>query len=398
MIVRGAFCDTFSTESRKFLNIRLKVLVQFPDAESRQAAFLLLGANAPLGVEGWNGRHVALAESVLSQLESVGIQFMVVERIEVEERAEDLLSVPDVAPRSERSTAPFIHPAEWTVASDATIRRFDSNGVDLVHQTARNWRVDLSRAEWELARAMNAPGCFLALRERELFGVITTISYLNSVAWIGELHVDPRERLGRTEIALLDEALRHLKEAGCVEALIDEASISLFERRGFEVVGKVNRWRIRRNTSGGAHPCVRGFRKADIARVIALDQQATGLLRGRGLFDLPGAGEDLPLIYERPHSRLGGFGCIRRGESADRIGPVVARDEMAARLLVSTLLLRLRNRTVWWEIPKSNATANALAQEMGFHRSETAMEVRRGKRIPPRKPEFIFATGGRLLG
>lgn len=361
----------------------MNVFVQFPDAESRQAALALLGADAALGVEGWNGRHVMLTDSLMRRLDLADIPFTILHLVNSDDRETP-------------SWTPFAGelPTGWK------IDRMSQARIGFVHEAVRVWGGNVSFQEWELANIMEPRGCFIATWGGQLIGVISSVLYLNRFGWIGEFHVCPGERLEWAESALLDRALAYLDGCvNCVEAQADETGCPLFEQRGFEVVERINRWRIRRNSARSQlHPCVRGFRTGDIARIISLDQKAVGVLRGRGLFDLPGAGEDLPLVYERPNSRLTGFGCVRRGGFADRIGPVIAEDPMVARLIVSTLLLRIRDRPVWWDIPEANQPANDMARELGFHMSDVLFEVRRGKRLSQCEQELVYATGGPLMG
>ncbi len=106
---------------------------------------------------------------------------------------------------------------------------------------AEGWRIPA--AELALWRGPLREGT-LALHHRQGFAGLVTLAAYGATAWIGNLLVMPEMRGRGFGARLLDEGIRHLRARGVRTLWLtaSQAGLPLYQRRGFETVGAVERW------------------------------------------------------------------------------------------------------------------------------------------------------------
>jgi GNAT superfamily N-acetyltransferase len=150
---------------------------------------------------------------------------------------------------------------------------------------------------------------------------------------------------------------------------------------------------------GGLSPSFAAMEHADLAEVLALDREVFGADRGAllrmlwqdapayALVDRGGAGG----------SRLEGFAFGRHGFSFDQLGPIVARDESAARRLVGHLVASNPSVAFLLDVPRQSASWVAWLGDIGFREQRGFVRLVRGGTADG-ADERLFATIGADFG
>src|SRR2546427_6414093 len=134
-------------------------------------------------------------------------------------------SVSSDAPREERSN---VLPACSRKADEANsmnyvqVRRMtesDLSAADRLREIA-GWNQTLD--DWRLLFALEPEGCFVAVRDGEVIGTVTTTMYGQTLAWIGMMLVHPDHRRCGVGTGLMRGALEHLQASGVRSVRLDE--------------------------------------------------------------------------------------------------------------------------------------------------------------------------------
>jgi ribosomal protein S18 acetylase RimI-like enzyme len=216
---------------------------------------------------------------------------------------------------------------------------------------AEGWRVPTT--ELALLRGPLADSV-LGLRCHGRFAGLVSFVHHGASAWIGNLIIRPEWRGQGFGKHLFEEALGCLaeKKAASVWLTASEAGYPLYQRRGFETVGRVERW-VRKG-QGGALPCRPAGERAEEDRQTAealrrADTRAWGgrrmlldhlLKTGRSI----ACGGSIALLQREPGLRiLGPWYGTGDGEEDHRqllalaIASANAGEDLAADVLVGTL-------------------------------------------------------------
>ncbi len=94
---------------------------------------------------------------------------------------------------------------------------------------------------------------------------------------------------------------------------------------------------------------------------------------------------------------LTGYGVIRRCHAGHKIGPLFARSDEEALLLVAPLLERCKGDEVFLDVPETNPAAVALARWLGLHPVFETARMYKGK-PPDLDPSQIFGITTFELG
>jgi GNAT superfamily N-acetyltransferase len=123
-------------------------------------------------------------------------------------------------------------------------------------------------------------GCFVALKDDEVIGVVTSISF-GSVGWIGNVIVSPEERRRGAGATLVSEALNHLKAEGvtAIGLYAYRNVIPFYESLGFKADRDFS-WLMCGNVSwiGESMP---ELDSRDLEVVMEFDEQCFGASRKR---------------------------------------------------------------------------------------------------------------------
>lgn len=130
---------------------------------------------------------------------------------------------------------------------------------------------------------------------------------------------------------------------------------------------------------------------ADMAEIIDVDKAAFGADRSRLLRRLPAfAGQLLVLQTEHGLAGLAGFAAAWQNHTSTVIGPVVAPDGAAARLLISDLAAGIRGQ-VRLDLDPDRPELPAWAAGHGLKPAGLNAVMAYGRRPPPGDPARLFA-------
>ncbi len=254
--------------------------------------------------------------------------------------------------------------------------------------------------DWHRLLAHEPEGCFLAEWNGIPVGTATTTRYGTEVAWIGMMLVDSEFRRHGIGKALMTRCLDYLQGCQVQSIKLDATPLgkTLYDRLGFVSEWTLCRWEHSRFNSATVMPfdSVRAWKPADETKLRVFDHAAFGCDRFKMLGALVQTGQ--PTLVRTVDQRLTGFGCLRRGERATYLGPVVADSTEAARELIETLLVSPPSPAIFWDIPDQNLAAIQLAKELGFRQQRQLIRMYLGANPSPGQPLHQFAIAAPEIG
>jgi len=256
--------------------------------------------------------------------------------------------------------------------------------------------------DWRLVLSLEPEGCFVAVRGGDVIGTVTTTTYGKALAWIGMMLVHPDYRRRGVGTLLMHQALEHLRTSGvrCVRLDATPAGRPIYQKLGFE-----SEWSLMRHerpAGSGPVPAeiaavkVRDLSEEDWSAVAQIDAEGFGVSRERLLRRL--AERSRHALVGEAQRRAVGLGLLRSGMKADYLGPITCANADALPPLVSALLQRAGNRTVFWDVPDENEIAAAAARRFGFRPVRPLTRMRLGPRSVVGDPRLQFAIAGPALG
>jgi predicted N-acetyltransferase YhbS len=247
---------------------------------------------------------------------------------------------------------------------------------------------------WQRLLSLEPHGCFVATRDDEVVGTVTTTTYGQTLAWIGMMLVHPEHQRHGIGTRLMQQALDYLRTRAvrCIKLDATPAGLPLYEKLGF-----VSEYTLTRHLREGECPRERireprPLSDADCTAIDQIDTTTFGASRSRVLRSL----------VEQSHCALvwpaegpvRGFGLLRPGANADYLGPVVCDNIEGASALIAALLSPAKSPSVIWDIADQNA---AFAKHFGFRPVRSLTRMRLGPPIASR-PDWQFAIADPSLG
>lgn len=253
-----------------------------------------------------------------------------------------------------------------------------------------------TREDWQRFLQFNPEGCFVAERGGQVAGTVATIIYEGRLAWIGMVLVDPGFRGQGIGTALLAHAVAYLdaRRIPCIKLDATPQGQPLYERLGFKVEYEIERCLLRRAVSTAA---TSPRKTEDLDAIVAIDRDAFGVDRGALVRSLAGAAPELVVLASQGES-LEGYALGRRGSLADHLGPWIARDERAARVILEDFLARSGRDTIFVDLLRENRWARALVNDKGFAFSRPLTRMYRGENASPGRPDLVGAILGPEFG
>jgi len=258
------------------------------------------------------------------------------------------------------------------------------------NQTASDWLIFLELgAGWGLF----AP-------DGELIGTVCVLPHGPRIAWVSMLIVHSlwrRRGLGRR---LLTHCLGHLRRRTLVPLLdATPEGHTLYQRLGFRDLWITSRLAgvapIHLPTDT-ATATIRQMRADDLEAVGHLECAAFGVPRTALLERLRQRLPGTALVCEEERV-LRGYILGRDGRVACQLGPLVAKDDAAARALLQAALAGLRG-PVYLDVPDSRSTTRESLARAGFHAQRRFTRMIRGGTAPPGNPDLLYAIAGPELG
>jgi predicted N-acetyltransferase YhbS len=262
-----------------------------------------------------------------------------------------------------------------------------------------------AREGWATARSLfetylehDPQGAFVAQDGDQLVGMITTTRYRES-GWIGNLIVVPEQRSRGLGRRLMNRALHHLQSEGIRTIRLDgdPPGIPLYRSLGF--VDEVESCRFARQP-GGTLPLEDGrvlpLERNQLDEILHLDQEAFGDDRSR-LMTLLHKRACSALLFRR-QGALAGYLLMEPTDRCHRLGPGVATDEEAARVLITAGLNRFPSCICSLGIPALNSSGQAVLRSLGFLPTPSSIRMIRGPVRAFGRPELVFAIAGGAVG
>jgi GNAT superfamily N-acetyltransferase len=251
------------------------------------------------------------------------------------------------------------------------------------NQTADDWRMLMDLAPND---------CFAIEAEGRLVSTTTLLCYSQRLAWIGMVLTNASYRGHGFAHRLLATALDRADSLGIETVKLDatDEGSPIYEKFGFKAEQQVERW-YRPGSARSQHPQSHRSSRTYIlpAHLLELDCQAFGTDRSSVLQTLARRStlESVPnaFLFARP------------GRTTQYLGPCIATDLAAARVMISSVT-NTSSRTDWsWDLLPANQQAVAVASELGFTRQRCLTRMARGKPLRGRE-EMVFAIAGFELG
>jgi GNAT superfamily N-acetyltransferase len=224
--------------------------------------------------------------------------------------------------------------------------------------------------DWELNRSISSG--VVGLAEGRVVASIFMTPYGADAATINMVIVDEAMRglgLGRR---LMDQGLALAGGRAC-SLVATQAGLPLYEKLGFVAVGQVVQHQG--EAPAVAIPDAVDWAEAgDHRRIAALDRSAYGHDRSRLLYALA---KRAKFAVIRDDEEVQGFAAIRDFGRGQVIGPVVARSDTEARVLVDFLLAHNEGRFVRIDT-RDEADLTSFLLERGLARVGGGIAMRRG--------------------
>jgi GNAT superfamily N-acetyltransferase len=254
-------------------------------------------------------------------------------------------------------------------------------------------------ADWSRFLTGSPNGCFVMEDDGKIVGTAATLSYETRFAWIGMVLVDPAYRNRGIGTTLLQRTLDHLGAAGIPTLKLDAtpAGKPLYEKLGFVSEYEIDRWILRRTANQSTTTNGNALSSHDVASITQHDRQLFGADRAQLLRSINEKAPHLTqAICNGPE--LQGYTFGRSGLFADHLGPWMAQNEKAAKLLLDEFLQRSPRDTIIVDALKSNPIAGDLLRERGFSPARLLTRMYRGPNSFPGKPASLCAILGPEFG
>ena len=243
--------------------------------------------------------------------------------------------------------------------------------------------------DWELLLRLDAQGCFGIEVDGRIVATTTLLCYGQQLAWIGMVLTRPdHRRLGFAK-RLMQAALARSSILKIKSVKLDATADGqpLYEKLGFTTEEINERWFREAGQTQNNEPGSPAASNA--APYQEMDREAFGADRSEVLQEL--AKRNPPIATSK------GYGFSRPGARSRYLGPCVAADQKAARIVIEQTLRASPESSWYWDILSTNENAVALAQEFTFVRQRRLERMVFGSRIVT-NDQMVYAIAGFELG
>lgn len=271
-------------------------------------------------------------------------------------------------------------------------------GLPAVLQLQEDLRWNQTKNDWQRLIKLSSQGCFVARDRARTIGTVTTISYGTTLAWIGMMIVHSDFRRRGIGSLLMRTALDHLHREGVATIKLDATAAGrpLYESLGFVPESDIERWEG--IATPGSDLRATAIEKSSWEVVRVLDRQAFGADRAELLKCLMEECHVAPQIAFAEDGELRGYALARHGKLASYIGPIVAKDESTAEVLLDSVLHMLVGEKVFIDFHTDFQAGSRILSARGLTKQRNLLRMRFGAARATETSDLVFAIAGPELG
>ncbi|MEP7323947.1 MAG: GNAT family N-acetyltransferase [Saprospiraceae bacterium] len=260
------------------------------------------------------------------------------------------------------------------------------------NQTEKDWK-------FLIGNSLNI--CLLAEYENKVIGTTVAITYSEEVAWIGMVLVDKAYRGFGLSKVLLNSVFNKLTAYKSIKLDATPKGLQVYTTLDFKeeyaIVRMVNSFyhyqSLNSETSGTIDEC----HASDIETMIDLDAKIFGSKRSL-LIEY--------LVKEYPakawcikkDNYVSGFVLGREGSRYHHIGPVIAKNDTDAKLLILRALSELQHKPVVVDVPEDKPDLLNWLSSIGFVEQRRFVRMYRNENVISTNKEQLFAIAGPEYG
>lgn len=260
---------------------------------------------------------------------------------------------------------------------------------------ACNWnQVD---GDWRAFFDLPGGSCRMALDDAgAALGTVASLRYGPHFTWLAMMLVDPQHRRAGIGSRLLEAELDWLAAQACVRLDATPAGEPLYRR--YQFIGEYELLRLKTNLATNrfepAAGAVRPITLADLPAIFAFDREVFGEDRSGLLGAFFERAPQLAFVADNGAGYI--FG--RPGHLYTELGPIVARDLPAARMLVGHCLSRQPGGAFNIDaLPEARSWTGWL-ESVGFIVERPFLRMRRGALAYAEKRDLEFGIAGPEFG
>ena len=252
-----------------------------------------------------------------------------------------------------------------------------------------------NEADWRLMLGFGR-GWGISVADGTLAASTLVLPYGRRFAWLAMVLVLPEHRRRGFATRLLKKALNENSKSGLVSILdATPAGHEVYVQEGFRDFWGFKRFANSKKIPSSAK--LKLLNDSHWPQLLELDRIAFGASREKVLRDLANRQPQAARVAERD-GQLMGFVLAREGREALQVGPLVARDEQAARELLSGALAQV-SAPVYVDIADHAAGLQAWALDEGFAVQRPFTRMAYGPDgYAPGEAALVFCPAGPELG
>jgi GNAT superfamily N-acetyltransferase len=258
-----------------------------------------------------------------------------------------------------------------------------ANAIELPRLAGWNQTFD----DWQMLLRLDPQACFCIELDDRIVATTTMLCYGRQLAWIGMVLTRPEYRRMGFAQRLVKAALERAADLKIESVKLDATSEGqpLYEKLGFQTEQVVERWFRAGLQDRAAWKTV----PTPDPYSLELDLEAFGADRAMLLQQLE--------LRNPPVTTAGAHCFAREGTRARYLGPCVAHDQKAARLVIEQCLQGSSESAWYWDLLSANKNAIELATEFGFVPQRRLERMVLGQSLN-RNDEMVCAIAGFELG
>jgi len=258
--------------------------------------------------------------------------------------------------------------------------------------------------DWRRFFSLSPEGSFKALRGQELVGTAIAQTF-DKVCWIGMVIVKEGCRHQGVGREMMKRCLEYSAKTGCNLNVLDATrdGVSLYARLGFQpefLVGAARGKVSRKAGQTDAHPDfnIRRIEVKDLDRIVSLEACALGAVREALLHQLVKQNPGRGFVCHNSEGNPEGFVLHRPGFHSHQVGPLIARNDEAAELLVQEAFADLEptrgEAAVILTVPMNQAGMQKILRARGLRVEPRLTRMFRGRKRLQAREDMVYALSG----